>query len=127
MRSATIFGKRINNWQLLNDNVKPHLAEMPQVQPVAAELETVIAEARAIDNEQEIARGRLRELTRMRQDAEKKGENLRRRLASFLRGTFGFTSERLIQFGVNPQPTKTRPRKTDPASEDPQAKTAAIK
>lgn len=125
MRSATIFGKTVNNWQLLNDNIKPHLAEMPQVQPVAAELEVVINQARAIDNEQEIARGRLRELTRMRQDAEKQGENLRRRLASFLRGTFGFTSEQLIQFGINPRPTKTRPRKAAQTPEEPQVRAIA--
>jgi hypothetical protein len=112
MRSITGFGKTITNWQLLNDNLKPHLAEMPQVQPLAAELEALIAQARGIDNDQEVARGRLRELTRRRQGAEKQGESLRRRMASFLRGTFGFTSEQLIQFGINPRPVKTRPRKS---------------
>ncbi|HEV2856757.1 MAG TPA: hypothetical protein VHC97_28475 [Thermoanaerobaculia bacterium] len=111
MRSISGFAKNITNWQLLNDNLKPHLAEMPHAQPLAAELETLIAQAREIDSEQEIARGRLRELTRKRQDAEKQGENLRRRLASFLRGSFGFTSAQLIQFGINPRPVKTRPRK----------------
>ena len=108
MRSITGLGKTVVNWQLLNDNIKPHLTEMPQVQPLAVEVEAVIAEVRAIDNEQEIARGRLRELTRRRRDAEKKGEGLRRRVAAHLRGTFGFTSEQLIQFGINPRPTRTR-------------------
>jgi hypothetical protein len=125
MRSATIFGKTVNNWQLVNDNLKPHLAEMPQVQPIAAELETVIGRARTLENEQEITRGRLRELIRQRQDTEKQGENLRRRLASFLRGTFGFTSEQLIQFGINPRPKKTRPRKAAQTPEEPQVKTTA--
>lgn len=115
MRSVTGLGKTVVNWQLLNDNIKPHLTEMPQVQPIAVELEALIAEVRAIDNEQEIARGRLRELTRRRRDAEKKGEGLRRRVAAHLRGTFGFTSEQLIQFGINPRPTtRTRRKKTEP-------------
>lgn len=99
MRSITGLGRTVVNWQLLNDNIKPHLAEMPQVQPIAVELEALIAEIRALDNEQEVARMRFRELTRRRRDAEKKGEALRRRVAAHLRGTFGFTSEQLIQFG----------------------------
>ena len=117
MRSITGLGKTVVNWQLLNDNIKPHLTEMPQVQPIAVELEALIAEIRALDNEQEVARGRFRELTRRRREAEKKGEALRRRVAAHLRGTFGFTSEQLIQFGINPRPTtrtRTRRKKTDP-------------
>lgn len=118
MRSVTGLGKTVVNWQLLNDNIKPHLTEMPQVQPIAVELETLIAEVRAIDNEQEVARGRLRELTRRRREAEKKGEGLRRRMAAHLRGTFGFTSEQLIQFGINPRPSRTR-RSRKPAEPPP--------
>jgi hypothetical protein len=113
---------------VLNDNIKPHLAEMPQVQPIAAELEALIAEVRAIDNEQEVARMRFRELTRRRRDAEKKGEALRRRAAAHLRGTFGFTSEQLIQFGINPRPTRiirrSRKKEEPPAPPVPPAASA---
>ncbi len=122
MRKVTGLGKTIVNWQLLNDNIKPHLTEMPQVQPIAVELEALIAEIRALDNEQEVARGRFRELTRRRREAEKKGEALRRRVAAHLRGTFGFTSEQLIQFGINPRPTTQTRRsrkKTEPPAPPP--------
>jgi hypothetical protein len=125
MRSITIFGKTVTNWQLLHDNLEPHLAEMPHLQGFSNEIEQVITEARGLDAEQEIARGKLRELTRRRREVEKRGENVRRRVASHLKGTFGFTSEQLIQFGIAPRPTKTRPRKTTPTPEDPQAKTTA--
>lgn len=79
-----------------------------QVQPIAVELEALITEIRGLDNEQEVARMRLRELTRRRREAEQKGEALRRRVAAHLRGTFGFTSEQLIQFGINPRPSRIR-------------------
>lgn len=75
---------------------------------IQAELETVISEGRILDSEQEVARGQLRELTRRRQEVEKRGEGLRRRVAAHLHGTYGFTSEQLIKFGVNPRPTRTR-------------------
>lgn len=130
MRSITGLGKTVVNWQLLNDNIKPHLAEMPQVQPIAVELEALIAEIRAIDNEQEVARMRFRELTRRRRDAEKKGEALRRRVAAHLRGTFGFTSEQLIQFGINPRPTRiirrSRKKEEPPAPPAPPAESAKV-
>jgi hypothetical protein len=85
---------------------------MPQVQPLQVELEALIGEAHDVDGRQELAWGQARDLTRQRQDIEKRGEDLRRRIASHLRGTFGFTSEQLVQFGVNPRPRVIRRKKT---------------
>lgn len=113
MRSAVVFGARITNWELTNTNLKPHLAEMPQVQPLQLELEGVIAEGRDLDRRQEVARSQVQDLIHQRQDLEKRGEALRRRIAAHLRGTFGFTSDQLVQFGVNPRPRVIRRKKTD--------------
>lgn len=124
MRSANVFSEKITNWDLLNTNLKPHLEEMPHLRTIQAELETVIADGRVLDSEQEVARGQLRELTRRRQEVEKRGESLRRRVAAHLRGTFGFTSEQLIKFGVNPRPARPRLRKARKTQEKP-AETAA--
>jgi hypothetical protein len=120
MRSANIFSEKITNWDLLNTNVKPYLEEMPHLREIQAELETVISDGRSLDSEQEVARSQLRELTRRRQDLEKRGEALRRRVAAHLRGTFGFTSEQLIKFGVNPRPTRPRPRKSRKSQDKPE-------
>jgi hypothetical protein len=111
MRSANLFGRTMTRWRLLLENVKPHLAGMPHIQVLVAELEALVAEAERLDAEQEIARGKLRELIRLRRDAEKRGEGVRRRVGSHLKGTFGFTSEQLIQFGLNPRPSRNRSRK----------------
>lgn len=128
MRSNTGFGRRVTNWELLDNNLQPHLEVMPHLRAFSTELRALIGVIKTIDAEQEIARGELRELTRRRQDAEKQGESLRRRVASHLKGTFGFTSEQLIQFGVNPRPTRTRPRKSrkpaETAGETPAAQPA---
>lgn len=118
MRNAETFGKKITSWELLSGNLKPLLDTMPFLQPVQAELESLIVEAKTLDQQQEQARGQARELTRKRQDAEKAGENLRRRISAHLRGQFGFTSELLVQFGVNPRPRVIR-RKKKPEEEVP--------
>lgn len=120
MRKVTVFGRKITNWELVNSNLKPHLDEMGQVKPLADRLTQVIADARSIDSQQEIARGQLRELIRRRKDAEAEGENLRVRIGSVLKGQFGFTSESLIQFGVTPRSNKRKQKAgSQPPAETP--------
>ncbi|MFY9820000.1 MAG: hypothetical protein WAM82_01375 [Thermoanaerobaculia bacterium] len=115
MRNAQEFSNRITSWGLTSESVKPHLADMPQVQPLLTELDALIPDARSLDTRMELARSQARDLTKQRHDIEKQGENLRRRIASHLRGTFGFTSDQLGQFGINPRPRTIR-RKQQPAA-----------
>ena len=113
MRSVTVFGRKITNWELSSNNLKPRLPEMPHLQPLLEELDGTIAEAKVVDSEQEKARGQFRELTRRRQDLERRGQDVRRRINAMLRGSFGFTSEQLIQFGIDPEPPRIpRARRT---------------
>ncbi|MFY9823284.1 MAG: hypothetical protein WAM82_18020 [Thermoanaerobaculia bacterium] len=125
MRNASVFGEKITNWDLTSTNLKPHLADMPQVQPLQAEMAGLVVEARDVDSRQEAARGLARDLTRQRQDIEKRGDALRRRIAAHLRGTFGFTSEQLVQFGINPRPRVTRRKKTEEPPAPPPTAAAA--
>ena len=118
MRNGDSFGEKLSSWELLDTNLEPHLGEMPHISPIVTELKAVITEAKSIESEQELVRGRLRDLVRRRQEVEQEGEKLRRRAASHLKGTFGFTSEQLIQFGIAP-----RPRRTVRKSRKPQAVT----
>ncbi len=113
MRNAKEFSNRITSWDLTSASVKPHVADMPQVQPLLTELDALIPDARSLDVRMEHARSQARDLTKQRQDLEKQGENLRRRIASHLRGTFGFTSEQLGQFGINPRPRVIRRKKSE--------------
>ena len=59
----------------------------------------------------EVAAKRAQEETARRQEAERRGDKLWRRVGALLKGTFGFTSQELIQFGFNPRPVQTGPRK----------------
>lgn len=112
MRRADSFSIKVNNWSLMKSNLEPRLGELPQeLRPLQEGLAEVVVEARQLENDQENARKQFRELVRRRQELEVRGEKLRRRAAAFLRGTFGFTSEELIPFGVNPLPRNTAARK----------------
>jgi hypothetical protein len=124
MARAKVFSTRVRSWDLLNENLKPHLADMPQVQPLQTELQGHLDEARALDTQQEDLRSQLRDLVHRRQELEKQGETVRRRVEAHLRGTYGYTAEQLIKFGVKPRPRVIRRKKspeTPPTVEPPVA------
>ncbi len=111
MRKAQTFAKKITEWELLNANLEPHLAAMPHLQEIVTAIQALIVEAKDLDSEQEVARGRLQDIVHRRQGVEKRGETLRSRVAAHLKGSFGFTSDELVKFGFRPRPTGPRKRK----------------
>lgn len=114
MVRAKVFSARVRSWDLLNENLKPHLGEMPHVQPLQTELQGFLDEARALDNEQEDMRARLKDLIHRRQEVEKQGETVRRRVEAHLRGTYGYNAEQLIKFGIKPRPRVIRRKPSEP-------------
>jgi predicted nuclease with TOPRIM domain len=131
MRRADSFSIKVNNWSLMKSNLEPRLDRLPaQARPLQEELAVVLVEARQLEDEQENARKQFRELVRRRQELERRGEEARRRLAALLRGTFGFKSEELIPFGLNPLPrnraaSSRRKKKAERATTGTSAETAA--
>jgi hypothetical protein len=126
MRRARAFANKITEWELISANIKPHLADMPFLQGLVDELDALIAQAKGLDREQELARGRLQDVVHKRQEIEKQGERLRGRAASHLKGSFGFGSDDLVQFGVRPTKGTRGPRKAK-ATENPATPTPAAK
>ena len=120
MRKAVTFARRTGRWELLGSNITPLLGEMPFLQKIATELDSLLVEAKALDIEQEVVRGLLQDVIHRRQNVEKRGESLRRRAAAHLRGIFGFASEELVKFGVQPRQSGPRgPRRQPPVAEAP--------
>ena len=133
---ATItFQKIIGDCELLTSNLRPLLAEMPLLEEEAQALEALIARAKSLANEQKLLTGRLREITRLRQEAQRESNDMRSRVAALLRGKLGFQNENLLGFGVpprkrsrkktaptqptTPQPTPTGPVPTPPSNPEP--------
>jgi hypothetical protein len=104
-----IFGAKVNRWALLNDNIKAYSGELPlQIGPLQSQLEFLLDQARDLENAQEIARSTLLGSTHSRLEIERDGERVRTQIEALLRGTFGFSNEKLVQFGVH---ARTAPRK----------------
>ncbi|HEV2852484.1 MAG TPA: hypothetical protein VHC97_06745 [Thermoanaerobaculia bacterium] len=97
------FQKIVGDCELLSTNLKPHLTEMPLLQEESDALDALIAKAKALGHEQEVLTGRLREITRLRREAQVESQDMRSRIAALLRGKLGFANESLIGFGVTPR------------------------
>jgi len=109
------FRKIISLSELLNTSLKPQLADMPHLKEDSDNLDQLITNAKALDQEQQALTGRLREITRLRQESEQSSNDLRSRVAAQLRGKLGFTNENLLAYGITP---RKRARKK-PAQQDP--------
>lgn len=111
--------KTIAFCELLNTTLKPQLEEMPHLKEDSASLDGVVTELKGLSNEQEALKGRSREITRLRKDAEKRSQVLRSRIVAQLQGKLGFSNESLLAFGITPRKTTRRRRATKPPEETP--------
>jgi hypothetical protein len=111
--ATTSFQKIIGDCELLTSNLRPLLTEMPLVQEETEALEALIARAKSLGNEQQVLTGRLREITRLRIEAQRESNDMRSRVAALLRGKLGFQNETLLGFGVPPR-KRTRKKSVTP-------------
>lgn len=115
---ALSFQKIVSLAELLNIALKPRLAEMSFLQSESTDIDELLVEVKALDQEQEELRGRLKEITRLRQEAESRATDLRSRVAAQLRGKLGFTNENLLAFGIPPR--KRNRKKPTPKAPPPE-------
>jgi hypothetical protein len=117
------YADTLRRLELLNDNLRPLVPEMPETRAAQARLEIVVAALLRLDAEQSELRGQLLETTRMRRETMEEGEEVRGRIASVLRARFGPQSAELIGFGVKPRrpirPTASGLDPLDPLEPEP--------
>ncbi len=118
---TTSFQKIVGDCELLISNLRPLLGEMPLLEEEAQALEALITRAKSLGSEQKVLTGRLREIVRLRLEAQLESNDMRSRVAALLRGKLGFQNETLLGFGVPPRkrarkkPATPQPAPTGPA------------
>ncbi|HXU44115.1 MAG TPA: hypothetical protein VN783_01210 [Thermoanaerobaculia bacterium] len=106
--TTTTFAETIRRMELLVANLVPVLDEIPQIQDKHTALNDMLVRAKRLDDGEEQLRGQLREATALRLELTAEGARIRRELTAVLQAHFGFDNERLIQFGIRPQPKSRR-------------------
>lgn len=101
--------EKIARWKVITTGLKPLLADMPHLADLHGQLEKIILQSEELDSRSEALKAESREVNKNRAGLAKTGDDLRKRLGASLKTSFGFASEKLIEFGIRP----TRPRGRD--------------
>lgn len=122
------FAQTVADCQLMKSSLEPLLGEMPHLNTEHAELGVFLDEIQNLARQQEDLKGQLRQMTRLRREAERRGQDLRSRVAAQLRGKLGFKNETLLKFGVPPRRQRVRRTPEGPTVKPPvEVKTEAAK
>lgn len=113
------FAQTAADCQLMRAALEPLLGDMPHLNAEHAELGAFLDEIQNLVRQQEDLKGQLRQMTRLRREAERRGQELRSRVAAQLRGKLGFKNETLMKFGVPPRRQRTRRTPQEPTVKPP--------
>jgi hypothetical protein len=97
-------------WNELVSSLAADLDRMPHLGEAHGELKAAVAEIAALDVEAARLTARLREITALRNAAERRGSDANGRLVAGLRSRLGKHSEELLRYGVQPVPRRRRSR-----------------
>lgn len=103
------FARIVSDCELMKAALEPLLSEMPHLAAEHDELGAFLIRARDLGLQQEDLKGQLRQVTRLRRELERQGQDLHSRVAAQLRGKLGFKNETLLRFGVLPRRQRRRP------------------
>jgi hypothetical protein len=115
MPGRIAFARFIDDWQLVNDALKPLLERYPHLAEEQEDLEKLIAGARELSTKQERLRGELQQTTHLRLNAEAYGKKLRARVLAQVKGKLGFESQELLAFGITPRRKRASRKKPEAA------------
>ena len=115
----------IGRWKVMTTSLQPQLEKLPQLAGQYADLVKTTTDAEALETRQAQLKADLQELNHQRRNLLKSGEELRNRIGAALRAEHGFTSERLLEFGLQPKRARGRGKKAKAKPADPGTTPAA--
>ena len=115
----------IGRWKVMATNLRPQLETMPQLTGRYNEIVRITTEAEELENRQALLKADLQEVNRKRRELAKVGEDMRNRIGAILKAEHGFTSERLLEFGLKPRRSRNRVNKAGQPGTAPTPTTAS--
>jgi len=106
--------QRISRWKVIAAGLKPLLPDLPHLADLHGQLEQVITQSEDLNARTEAIRSESQDVNRTRVDLARNGDDLRQRLGASLKTHYGFTSEKLIEFGFGPRRPRGKAKKPIP-------------
>jgi septal ring factor EnvC (AmiA/AmiB activator) len=112
MSRTKVFDTRLNDWQALVDNLKPHLTDLPNLAADHGTLVTLIEQTRALMAQQDLHLASVRDVVSQRNALAAQARKARNRLVAGLQSAFDHESDKLLEFGVKPRARRSNLRLT---------------
>jgi len=103
MSNPKSFDDKLNDWQALVDNLKPHLTDLPNLSIDQASLSTLVTQTRALQAQQDSHLASLRDIVSQRNVLAVEARKARNRLVAGLQSAFDHSSDKLLEFGIKPR------------------------
>lgn len=97
------FNDTLNDWQALVVNLKPHLADLPNLAADHGTLSALVDPIRALQAQQDVHEASLRDVVSQRMLLAAQARKARNRLAAGLQSAFDHESDKLLEFGIKPR------------------------
>lgn len=105
-----LFAKTVTKWEVIANAVLANASDLPHLEEDRIELQALLAEAMELGNQQIAMQSRAQQALRDLDEKLKAGEALVARLRAAVRARYGYKSEKLTEFQL--QPFRRRTRKT---------------
>ena len=125
MSRTNVFDTRLNDWQALVDNLKPHLTDLPNLAADHATLTNLVEQTRALQAQQDLHLASVRDVVTQKNALAAQARKARNRLVAGLQSVFDHESDKLLEFGVKPRARRSNLRLTPlPKAENAAARAA---
>lgn len=111
--AGIVFSQKVATWTVTDTAVLANIADFGHIEPDRAELATIRDEVWVLGNQQIALQAQLSQVNRDLEDRYKRGDAIHARMRSTIRGRYGFQSEKLQEFQL--QPLRGRRRGTEKA------------
>jgi septal ring factor EnvC (AmiA/AmiB activator) len=112
MSRTNTFDNKLNDWQALVDNLKPHLTDLPNLAADHGTLTTLIDQTRALQAQQDVQLAGLRDVVTQRNALAAQARKARNRLVAGLQSAFDHDNDKLLAFRVKPRARRSNLRLT---------------
>ena len=100
--AGIVFSQKVATWTVTDTAVLANIADLGHVEPERAELAKIRDEGWVLGNQQIALQAQLSQVTRDLEDRYKRGDAIHARMRATIRGKYGYQSEKLKEFQLQP-------------------------
>ena len=100
--SSFTFSKTVTDWEMLMNAVIANADDLAHLEPVRTELAAVLQRAKELGAQQDRILSESQQTSRVIDETLRRGDSLAARLRSGIRAKYGYKSEKLTEFQLQP-------------------------